>query len=128
MRQRCACLVRTATNALPIIYLAPAGSRSGLRVGLAARNAAKLGPLAAETGATTFAVDAADPAGVARLFEPVDAELGEPDVVVYNAGARAPGPLAELDPEAIRSAIGITAFGGFLVAQQAARRMLPRGK
>jgi NAD(P)-dependent dehydrogenase (short-subunit alcohol dehydrogenase family) len=105
--------------------LARALAAAGLKVGLAARNAEKLTALAAETGALAFAADAADPAAVARLFAEADARLGEPDLVIYNASARAHGPLAELDPEAVRQAITITAFGGFLVTQQAARRMLP---
>ncbi len=99
---------------------------AGLRVGLAARNAEKLADLAGEIGAETFAADASDPAAVARLFGEVDGRLGEPDVVVFNASARAPGPLAELDPETVRQAIAVTAFGGFLVVREAARRMVPR--
>jgi NAD(P)-dependent dehydrogenase (short-subunit alcohol dehydrogenase family) len=99
---------------------------AGLRLGLAARNVEKLAPLAADTRAQTFAVDASDPAAVARLFDDADKRLGEPDVVVYNAAtAPAHGPIAELDPEAVRKAIEISAYGGFLVVQQAARRMLP---
>jgi NAD(P)-dependent dehydrogenase (short-subunit alcohol dehydrogenase family) len=98
---------------------------AGLKVGLAARNAEKLKPLAGEIGASTFAVDAADPAAVARLFEAADAALGPADVVVYNASARVRGRIAELDPEAVRKAIEISAFGGFLVTQQAAIRMVP---
>ena len=47
--------------------------------------------------------------------------------MIYNASARAHGPIAELDPEAVRKAVEISAFGGFLVVQQAARRMMPRG-
>jgi NAD(P)-dependent dehydrogenase (short-subunit alcohol dehydrogenase family) len=101
---------------------------AGLGVGLAARNVEKLAPLAAETHAHTFAVDASDPAAVARLFDEVDRWLGEPDVVLYNASARAHGPIAELDPEAVRRAVEISAFGGFLVVQQAARRMIPHGR
>jgi NAD(P)-dependent dehydrogenase (short-subunit alcohol dehydrogenase family) len=100
---------------------------AGLKVGLAARNIDKLGPLASETGAERFAVDASDPAAVARLFEVMDSRLGTPDVVLYNASARAHGPIAEIDPEAVRKAIEISAFGGFLVIQQAARRMIPQG-
>jgi NAD(P)-dependent dehydrogenase (short-subunit alcohol dehydrogenase family) len=107
--------------------LARALTAAGLKVGLAARNAEKLADLASETGALPFAADAADPAAVAGLFAEVDAHLGEPDLVVYNASARAHGPLAELDPEAVRQAVTVTAFGGFLVTQQAARRMLPQG-
>jgi NAD(P)-dependent dehydrogenase (short-subunit alcohol dehydrogenase family) len=103
-------------------------SAAGLRVGLAARNIEKLAPLAAETGAETFPVDAADPVAVARLFAAADDRLGEPDVVLYNAGARAHGPIAELDPEAVRKAIEIAAFGGFLTVREAARRMIPNGR
>jgi NAD(P)-dependent dehydrogenase (short-subunit alcohol dehydrogenase family) len=101
---------------------------AGLRVGLAARNVEKLAPLAAETRAQTFAVDATNPAAVARLFEDADTRLGEPDMVLYNASARAHGPIAELDPEAVRKAVEVSAYGGFLVVQQAVRRMIPHGR
>ena len=101
---------------------------AGLRVGLAARNVEKLAALAAETRAETFAADATDPAAVARLFDDADTRLGEPDMVLYNASARAHGPVAELDPEAVRKAIEVSAYGGFLVVQQAARRMIPHGR
>src|SRR5580700_3310917 len=100
---------------------------AGLKVGLAARNIEKLAALAGKTGAERFAVDAVDPAAVAHLFEEVDSRLGSPDVVLYNASARAHGPIAELEPEAVRKAVEISAFGGFLVVQQAARRMIPHG-
>jgi NAD(P)-dependent dehydrogenase (short-subunit alcohol dehydrogenase family) len=103
-------------------------SDAGLKVGVAARNVEKLAPLAADTGAQTFAADAADPAAVARLFKEVDARLGEIEVVVYNASTRVQGPIAELDPDAVRNAIATSAYGGFLVTQQAARRMIPRGR
>jgi NAD(P)-dependent dehydrogenase (short-subunit alcohol dehydrogenase family) len=108
--------------------LARALSAAGLKVGLAARDIEKLAPLAAETGAKTFEVDAADPAGVAELFADVDERLGVPDVVVYNASARVRGRIAEIDPEQVRRAIEVTAFGGFLVTQQAAIRMTPKGR
>jgi len=49
-------------------------------------------------------------------------------VVVYNPSARVRGPLVELDPEAVEAALKLTAFGGFLVGQAAARAMLPAGK
>jgi NAD(P)-dependent dehydrogenase (short-subunit alcohol dehydrogenase family) len=99
-------------------------SAAGLAVALAARNIDKLAPLAAETGARSFAVDAADPAAMAGLFAAVDAALGAPDVVIYNASARVRGELATLDPAAVRHAVDVTAFGAFLAVQQAAIRML----
>ncbi|HZC16004.1 MAG TPA: SDR family NAD(P)-dependent oxidoreductase [Caulobacteraceae bacterium] len=106
--------------------LARALAAAGLKVGLAARDVDKLAPLAAETGAQTFATDAVDPAAVARLFQEADERLGEPDVVVYNASGRVRGRIADLDPEQVRRAIEVSAFGGFLVARQAAIRMSPR--
>jgi NAD(P)-dependent dehydrogenase (short-subunit alcohol dehydrogenase family) len=100
----------------------------GMRIGLAARNSAKLAALAAATNAATAACDAGEPAEVEALFAAMDLALGgPPDVVVYNASARARGPLIELEPAAVADALRVSAFGGFLVAQQAARRMLPRG-
>jgi NAD(P)-dependent dehydrogenase (short-subunit alcohol dehydrogenase family) len=100
----------------------------GLRVALAARDAEKLAPLCAETSAKAFACDAVEPDQVARLFSAVEAAIGAPDVVVYNASARARGPVAELVPAEVERAIMVSAFGGFLVAREAARRMVPKGR
>ncbi|HWT98217.1 MAG TPA: SDR family NAD(P)-dependent oxidoreductase [Terriglobales bacterium] len=102
-------------------------SNLGLKVGIAARNAGKLADLAKETGAQSFAVNAADPAAMTRLFDEADARIGVPDLVVYNASGRVRGPLAELDPAAVKEAIDVSAFGAFLAVQQAAKRMLPKG-
>ncbi len=100
-------------------------AKNGLKVALAARTADKLAPLAAETGASVHACNAADPAAVAALFEAVEAKHGAPDVVVYNASTRVRGPLVDLPPDDVKRAIEISAFGAFLVSQQAVRRMLP---
>ena len=102
-------------------------ARNGIAVSVAARNAAKLADLCAETGAAAFGCDASDPAAVAGLFEAVEARQGAPDVVVYNASNRTRGPVVDLDPADVQRAIAISAFGAFLVAQQAARRMLKGG-
>jgi NAD(P)-dependent dehydrogenase (short-subunit alcohol dehydrogenase family) len=97
----------------------------GIRVALAARQVGKLGTLCAETGAQAFACDATDVDQVERLFGMVDREVGVPDVVVYNASGRARGAFADLVPAEVARAIAVSAFGGFLVAQQAVKRMLP---
>jgi NAD(P)-dependent dehydrogenase (short-subunit alcohol dehydrogenase family) len=99
----------------------------GVKLAVTARNIQKLEPLVRSTGAAAFTADASDPESVATLFTEVCARIGEPDIVVYNAAARVQGPLIELDPGAVQRAITVTAFGGFLVTQQAAKRMLPRG-
>jgi NAD(P)-dependent dehydrogenase (short-subunit alcohol dehydrogenase family) len=100
-------------------------AKQGIRTALAARHIEKLGALCSETGARAFACDAADADEVERLFGAVERELGNPDVVVYNASARARGPFVDLLPADVAHAIAISAFGGFLVAQQAVKRMLP---
>jgi len=101
-------------------------SREGLRLALAARNTEKLAGLASETRSRAFACDAANADAVARLFSEVERAIGVPDVVIYNPSARARGPLVELVPAEVEHALAVSAFGGFLVAQQAVRRMLPK--
>jgi NAD(P)-dependent dehydrogenase (short-subunit alcohol dehydrogenase family) len=99
----------------------------GMRVGLAARNADKLKRLSEEVGAASFACDAAKPDQVDALFGHMDRALGgAPEVVVYNPSARVRGPLVELDPAQVANTLNVCAFGGFLAAQAAAKRMLPK--
>ena len=100
-------------------------AREKIGVALAARRTEKLGALCRETGAYAYACDAASADDVERLFGMVEREVGVPDLVVYNASARARGAFVDLVPAEVAQAILVSAFGGFLVAQQAARRMLP---
>lgn len=100
---------------------------AGLTVAASARNTDKLEPLAGETGAHLFSADATNPSGVEQLFADVEERIGVPDVVVYNASGRVRGAIVDLDPEEVRRAIEVSAFGGFLVVQQAAKRLVPRG-
>lgn len=101
-------------------------SKSGLKVALAARTTDDLAGLTADIGAKAFACDASQEAHVERLFTEVDAALGALDLVIYNASFRTRGPFVELLPADVEKAIAVTAFGAFLVAQQAAKRMLPK--
>jgi NAD(P)-dependent dehydrogenase (short-subunit alcohol dehydrogenase family) len=105
--------------------LARALAAEGVKLALAARSTDDLAPLAKETAARAFACDASQPAEVESLFRAVDATSGAPDIVVYNASYRTRGPLIELDPAEVAKSLAVSAFGGFLVGQQAARRMLP---
>jgi NAD(P)-dependent dehydrogenase (short-subunit alcohol dehydrogenase family) len=101
-------------------------SREGMKIALAARNIEKLAPLCSATGAVAFACDVADPGQVEHLFGAVENKIGAPDVVIFNASARARGPFVSLDASEVETAIRISAFGGFLVGQQAAKRMVPQ--
>jgi len=108
--------------------LARVFTKAGMSVALAARSAAKLDEFVKETGARAFNCDAAKRDEVDKLFADLDAAKLTPDVVVYNASYRTRGPFAELDPVEVAKAIEITAFGAFLVAQAAVKRMLPKGE
>lgn len=101
-------------------------SKSGLKVALAARNPEKLADLAGEIGARVFACDASKEDQMAKLFADVEAALGAPDVAIYNASFRTRGAFVDLVPADVEKAIAITSFGAFLMAQQAAKRMLPK--
>ena len=96
-------------------------SGAGYGLVLVARDIFKIKDLAAETNAKTVAMDATDPTAVRQLF---DALPTAPRVVIYNPSSRVRGPIAELDPEEVRRAIDVTAYGAFLVGQAAAREML----
>ena len=101
--------------------------KEGMKVALAARNIKKLDGLVKEIDGRAYACDATSPTDVKNLFRSVSQDLGDPNLVVYNASGRIRGPIAELDPEDVRQTILITCYGGFLVGQEAAKRMLKAG-
>ncbi len=100
----------------------------GYRIALSARDTGKLAGLAKETGAVLVSADVAKPDSVAALFAEADRVLGPLDVVLYNASYRTRGPFLDLDPAEVARTMEVSAFGGFLVGQQAARRMVQRGQ
>ena len=102
--------------------------KDGMQVALAARSPQKLAEFSEATGARTFECDVAQRYDVDKLFADLDAAKLTPDVVVYNPSYRVRGPFVELDPAEVEKTLAITAFGGFLVAQQAAKRMVPKGE
>lgn len=106
--------------------LARALAAEGIKLALAARSTADLGGLAVQTDAKLFTCDAARRGDVEKLFTDLDATFGAPEIVIYNPSYRVRGPLLDLDPAEVERTLMVTAFGGFLVGQQAARRMLPR--
>lgn len=101
--------------------------KEGMRLALAARRPDKLAALCTQTGARAYACDAAEKAHVDALFKAVEAEIGSPDLVVFNPSHRTRGPIAELDPEEVLKTLTVSCYGGFLVGQQAARLMLKQG-
>ena len=102
-------------------------ARQGAQIALAARNIEKLADLKNEIGGYAISCDATEADHVANLFLQTDELIGTPDVVLYNASAYVAGPIAELDPPAVLQSLMLTGYGGFLVAQQAAKRMQVAG-
>jgi len=98
----------------------------GIKVALAARSTTDLAELAKEIGAQTFTCDASKQAEVEKLYADLDAGFGAPEIVIYNPSYRTRVLFSKLDPAEVEKSLMVTAFGGFLIAQQAVRRMLPK--
>ena len=107
--------------------LAKCCADEGMKVELAARNLDKLEAIARETNAELYQCDASSVDDVEELFARLDASSGTPEMVIYNPSSRVHGPVQELDPVKVQNALNITCYGAFLVAQQAAQRMLIQG-
>ena len=103
-------------------------AKEGMHVALASRDTKKLESLVKEISGRAYACDASVPEDVDRLFDSLAKDAGEPNLVVYNASGRVRGPLTDLEPEAVRSTILITCYGGFLVGQAADKRMIKAGR
>lgn len=104
---------------------------AGARVVLAARRLDKLqgqvGEIVAAGGqARAVALDVTDSASVARAFDAV-ADWGVPDVVVNNAGVTTTHALLEQSESDFDSVLATNLKGPWLVATEAARRMVAAG-
>ena len=107
-------------------------AKAGMKLALASRSGKTSGPLADEIAgdggtARSYAADATDETAVAGLFESVRGDLGEPDLVVYNAGAFQRTGILEATAEDFERCWRTGCFGGFLVGREAARAMAARG-
>ena len=100
-------------------------SEEGMSVTLAARSIDDLGDLCSETGATAHTCDVLSEEDVDALFGAF--ADNEPDVVIFNPSARVRGPFVEIDREAVKQTILTSAYGGFVIAQAAAKYMVPNG-
>ena len=96
----------------------------GMQVALAARNIEKLDSLLQETSANAYTCDASNVQDVEKLFRQLRTDCKSLDIVVYNPSFRTRDTITELDPEDVYKALMITCYGGFLVAQAAAKVMI----
>ncbi len=104
-------------------------SADGYAVALLARRADLTARLAAELPhARAYSCDVADAASVTAAFEKIRAELGDVDVLVFNAGSGVWGTIEEVKPEDFERAWRINTFGLFLTARLAIPAMRARGR
>jgi NAD(P)-dependent dehydrogenase (short-subunit alcohol dehydrogenase family) len=97
------------------------------KVVLAARNINKLDALCAEIDAHAISCDATSVDSVKALFDSMQQSVGVAEVVLYNPSAYTAGSITNLDPELVLDSLMQTAYGAFLVAQQAATGMKQLG-
>ena len=98
----------------------------GMKVVLAARDIVKLKKIKKEINADAIKCDATNIKSVSNLFKKTDQIIGTPNLVIYNPSKSLGGSIADIDPKKAYEAVNISCYGGFLVAQQAARRMLKK--
>ncbi|NLS18658.1 SDR family NAD(P)-dependent oxidoreductase [Rhizobium sp. P40RR-XXII] len=101
-----------------------------MQVAVVARNEEKLNSLIQSEGAhdiRAYAADVSNSDDVLRVFNDVGRDLGEPDLVVFNAGAFQKANVLDINPADFERCWRIGCLGGLLVAQAAARRMIKRG-
>ena len=90
---------------------------AGYEVAMFARGRDALDALAAETGARGYVCDVGSPDEVAAAFTAIRADLGEPEVLVYNAGAGVFGDVEAITPADFEMSWRINAYGALLCSQ-----------
>jgi NAD(P)-dependent dehydrogenase (short-subunit alcohol dehydrogenase family) len=101
-------------------------------VAILARKAQYLKTLADEVrrGDATIldlACDVGDRAQVAESFRAIRSDLGEPEVLLYNAGSGTFGNITQITPDQYEADWRVNAFGAFLAAKEVAPAMIARG-
>lgn len=102
-----------------------------MQVAGVARDEAKLGSLIGpERGLDilAYAADVSNGNDVLRVFDRVERDLSEPDLVVFNAGAFQKANVLDIDSADFERCWRVGCVGGLLVGQAAARRMIKRGR
>ena len=92
---------------------------AGMKVALAARGDAITGALAEEIQGSAYPVDVTDEAAVEALFDRLRGDLGEPDLVVFNAGAFQRTSVLEASAEDFERCWRVGCLGGFLIGRAA---------
>ena len=100
-------------------------AEGGYRVALLGRTQATLDKYAAEIeGSLPVVCDVADAESVGAAFKRVRTELGEPTVVVHNAGSGVFKSFLETTAEELKTSLSVNVGGLFHVAQEALPTMV----
>jgi NAD(P)-dependent dehydrogenase (short-subunit alcohol dehydrogenase family) len=94
--------------------------RAGYRVAMVSRKTDLSGKIAAELGASdakAYACDATSTSELTETFKKIRADLGAPEVLIYNAGSGAWKGFDETTPEELERAFRINASGLMTAAQ-----------
>lgn len=103
-------------------------AREGLAVGLIARTEATLAAVAPDgVRVATATADSADESALRAALDKTTAELGLPDVVVYNAAAIRPDRLDELSVRDHLGLYAVNVVGAAIAAAHLLPRMAERG-
>jgi NADP-dependent 3-hydroxy acid dehydrogenase YdfG len=102
-------------------------------VAILARSADYLKSLANEMrngGATVLELptDVGDRANLTSALHTVRTELGEPEVMLYNAGSGSWGTIVDITPEQYEADWRVNAFGAFVAAKEVVSGMIARGR
>jgi NAD(P)-dependent dehydrogenase (short-subunit alcohol dehydrogenase family) len=79
-------------------------------------------------GARAFACDVSDAASVSRAFASVREQMGDPSVLVYNAGSGVWGSIEDIGPGEFESSWRVNALGAFLTAKEVIPAMKRSGR
>jgi NAD(P)-dependent dehydrogenase (short-subunit alcohol dehydrogenase family) len=104
-------------------------AKGGYAVALLARSTDLTERLASSLGdARAYACDVTDAGSVGRAFDAIRRDLGDPDVLVYNAGSGVWGSIEQATPEEFESAWRVNALGGYLASKQVIPAMKRAGR
>jgi NAD(P)-dependent dehydrogenase (short-subunit alcohol dehydrogenase family) len=104
-------------------------SKEGYRIALLARTTEASGALAKELrGARAYACDVGDAGSVARAFAAIRTDLGDPEVMIYNAGSGVWGTIDDVTAEDFEAAWKVNALGAFLTSKQVIPAMKKAGR
>lgn len=99
----------------------------GYQVAGLARSDESLELLEEIDGATPYRQDVTEPEEVAETYDAIREDLGEPDVVLYNAGTGAFGTFDDVEADDLRRDWEVNTLGLFHTAEQVLPQMRERG-